>query len=393
MQQTLLFVVLLASAFAQNSCQTQRINALMAGTSKISGVNLGSWLVLESWMSPAPWSTCNCSTTAYPGSYLLETCLKSLSCNQRQQAMNAHWSSFIVENDFVAMSSVGINLVRLPVGWWHIYDAQGGVNNVQLKNPVSPTDYQFGGLAYIDLAFKWGQKYGIGILLSMHAAPGSQGGTDNSSPPDTSGNHYWDQYANNQAATVDAISLYAQRYGAHPALWGISLLNEPRGSVSVLQQYYLNAYAAVRKYTTKAVVLNPLIVPAQLANETVWTSFMKSNIAYTNIYYDLHFYSCFGGPADSTNSTLAINYVNSTRVQQIASFYAAQPGKKLIIGEWSGANNFGDNNVVAFINAQMKAYSNAQGWTFWSWNGSGGGWKFQDCLNAGISRATLGPAC
>jgi len=393
MQRTLLFIVFSAAALAQNACQSQRMNALMNGTSKISGVNLGSWLVLESWMSPAPWSTCKCDPNRYPGSYLLETCLKGLLCNQRQQAMNKHWSTFITENDFAVMSSVGINLVRLPVGWWHIYDAQGGVNNVRLNNTVSPTNYQYGGLAYIDLAFQWGQKYGIGILLSMHAAPGSQGGTDNSSPPDTTGNHYWDQYPNNQAATVDSITLYAQRYGAHPALWGIALLNEPRGSVPVLQQYYLNAYAAVRRFTSKAVVLNPLIVPAQLATEAEWTSFMTNNSVYTNIYYDLHFYSCFGGPADQNNAAGATGYVNWDRVNQIAAFYAAQPGKKLIIGEWSGANNFGDNGVIGFINAQMKAYANSEGWTFWSWNGSAGGWKFQDCLYAGIDRSTLGPAC
>ena len=39
-----------------------------------------------------------------------------------------------------------------------------------------------GGLAYIDKAFEWGLKYGIAILLDMHAAPGSQNGWEHSSP-------------------------------------------------------------------------------------------------------------------------------------------------------------------------------------------------------------------
>ena len=39
-----------------------------------------------------------------------------------------------------------------------------------------------GGLAYVDLAFKWGLKYGIGIIMELHAANGSQNGYDHSAP-------------------------------------------------------------------------------------------------------------------------------------------------------------------------------------------------------------------
>ncbi len=47
---------------------------------------------------------------------------------------------------------------------------------------ITPKDYTTGGLSYIDKAFEWGLKYGIAILLDMHAAPGSQNGNDHSSP-------------------------------------------------------------------------------------------------------------------------------------------------------------------------------------------------------------------
>jgi len=384
-------VLFCATVFGQNACQNNRLNDAMSGRSKLTGVNLGSWLVLEQWMSPDPWNACNCNPDVAYGEYLLEQCLKN--CGQREAVMNKHWSSFITEGDFQAMSSAGINFARLPVGWWHIYDTQGGVNNARLNNSVSPTDYQAGGLKYIDLAFQWGQKYGVAILLCMHAAPGSQGGTDNSSPPDNSKNFYWDKYANNQAATVDSIALYAQRYGSQAALWGIALMNEPRVDVPTLQQYYYNAYWAVRRYTKKAVVINPLIFPPQSGTEDQWKSFMTDNNAFTNIYYDLHFYSCFGGPPDQPNSGGAIGYINWDRVNQIKDFYAAQPGKKVIIGEWAGANHFGDDNLVGFVNAQMKAYSTADGWSFWSWAGNGGGWKFQDMLGQGIDRSLLAQAC
>ncbi|PRP77185.1 putative glucan 1,3-beta-glucosidase [Planoprotostelium fungivorum] len=388
--QVLVLLVTLSLVFAQTACQTTRLNKLMSGQSKPYGVNLGSWFVLESWMSPNPWSSSGCSTSTYPGSYLLEQCLKSKGT--RQSVMNNHWNTFITEADFSKMSANGINFVRLPVGWWHIYDAQGGVATAKLNNSVSPVDYQFGGLAYIDKAFSWGAKYGIGILLCLHAAPGSQGGTDNSSPPNNSGQFYWDAYQNNQDATVDSISLYAQRYGSNSALWGIALLNEPRGQLTSLTRYYLNAYAAVRKYVpSKPIVLNPRIVPFEMANETVWTTFMQGS-QYTNVWFDLHLYSCFGGPADKSNSADAINYIKTERVNQIKSFRTAQPNRKLLIGEWSGANNFGDNNVLAFVDAQSAVYSTADAFTFWSWQGSGGGWNLQAGLSAGMNTTLFNPS-
>ena len=63
-----------------------------------------------------------------------------------------------------------------------IYDHDGGAGKAKLNFDIKHTDYITGGLAYIDKAFEWGKKYGIGILLGVHAAPGSQNAEDHSSP-------------------------------------------------------------------------------------------------------------------------------------------------------------------------------------------------------------------
>ena len=39
-----------------------------------------------------------------------------------------------------------------------------------------------GGYTYVDQALAWGQQYGIGVLIELHAAYGSQNGQDNSAP-------------------------------------------------------------------------------------------------------------------------------------------------------------------------------------------------------------------
>ncbi|CAK9250213.1 unnamed protein product, partial [Sphagnum jensenii] len=136
------------------------------------------WLVLESWMAPRPWDENGCDKGNDGGSYLLEKCLG----DRAKAVMENHWSSFITESDFAEMSRHGINLVRIPVGWWQIYDPQGGAERTLLNSKITPKNYTTGGLAYIDKAFEWGLKYGIAILLDMHAAPGSQNGWYHSSP-------------------------------------------------------------------------------------------------------------------------------------------------------------------------------------------------------------------
>ena len=115
----LLVVVLCAvvsTAVAQNACQTNRLHAVMSGQQKVRGSNLGSWLVLESWMAPKPWDEHGCNKGTQGGSYLLEKCLGS----KAKEVMEHHWSTFITEQDFIEMSKHGVNVVRLPVGWWHV---------------------------------------------------------------------------------------------------------------------------------------------------------------------------------------------------------------------------------------------------------------------------------
>ncbi|CAG2180249.1 unnamed protein product, partial [Oppiella nova] len=222
-------------------------------------------------MAPQPWDDNGCNKGTQGGSYLLEKCLG----NKAPAVLQKHWSTFITENDFAEMSKHGVNVVRIPIGWWQIYDPQGGASKAKLNYHIAPTDYHVGGLAYIDKAFEWGQKYGIGILLGMHAAPGSQNGNDHSSPAEHPGQ----------------------------ALFGFCLLNEPAHiDIGKLQDYYKRAYAAVRKHSADShIVLNPLITPFESGTESHWTGFMNPGQGFTKVAMDLHYYSCFGGGADQTN--------------------------------------------------------------------------------------------
>jgi len=360
----------------------------MSGRAQPRGVNLGTWFVQEKWMNSDLWNQGGCGDDA-AGSWLLEQCLLRNGKN-RQQMLENYWSTIITENDFVKMSSAGVNLVRLPVGWWNIYDAHGGTGSVN----VGEKDYQSGSLKYIDKAFEWGAKHGIAVLIGIHAAPGSQNGQDHSSPPAANA-QYWGQYSNNQDATTDSIVKYVQRYKDNAAFWGIYFLNEPHETslIPVLQAFYMKTYHAVRQVSQRCqIVLNPLISPPESGTEDHWVNFMTGG-EFTNVWYDMHYYSCYGGPPDQDNEGGAIGYINWDRGNQLTAVKQANPNKKVIVGEWSGCVHF-PGSARNFVNAQISTFGNkGDGFTFWSWTGSGGGWKFQDMLNDGIDTSGMSSRC
>lgn len=115
-QISILVLCITGAALGQSTCETNRLNAVKSGKAVPQGANLGSWLVLEVWITKSLWDDNGCSRDTHPGSYLLEKCLGS----KAKSVLDKHWSTWITENDFADMSKHGINLVRIPVGWWHV---------------------------------------------------------------------------------------------------------------------------------------------------------------------------------------------------------------------------------------------------------------------------------
>jgi len=323
------------------------------------------------------WNDNGCDQGKYPGSYQLEQCLG----NRASRVMENHWNTFITEDDFRVMSSYNLNTVRVPIGWWQIYDTVGGSAKAQLKQHIDPVNYLPGALKYIDKAFDWGEKYGIAILLDIHSAPGSQNGDDHSAPP-SPGQIYWDKYADNQAQTIDSVELYVQRYANRKAYLGICLLNEPKVDTGVLKRFYQNAYARIRKHDSNGIiVINPLITNQNVAQDE-WTNFMNPP-QYTNVWMSIHWYHIWGFEGKSDGDKL--NYIKWDRMGQVNEYKEKNP-KKGIIDEWS---NGGISDGNAAMQAQLIPFNQMDGgWTFWSWSKTWGGdsWSLKAAFEKGWIR-------
>ena len=125
------------------------------GEEKIRGVNAGSWLVLEKWMGHAVFAG---APDTVEDEYKLT---EYLGYSAAEQRMRNHWETWVTEADFAFWAKAGLNHVRLPIGYWAL-DIKAGEPWVS------------GSWEYVVKAAGWCKKYGLQLMIDIHAAPGSQ---------------------------------------------------------------------------------------------------------------------------------------------------------------------------------------------------------------------------
>ncbi|XP_060674663.1 probable glucan 1,3-beta-glucosidase A [Ziziphus jujuba] len=268
------------------------------------------------------------------------------------QVMQDHWNTYITDDDFRFLSSNGINAVRIPVGWWIA------------KDPSPPKPYVGGSLKALDNAFTWAEKYGIKVIVDLHAVQGSQNGNAHSSSRD--GYLEWgDSYIQD---TVDVIDFLAKRYGNNPSLAAIELMNEPVApgvSLETLKKYYQAGYDAVRKYTSSAYV----ILSNRLSADSKELLSFAGGLQ-TRVVIDVHYYNLYEGKFNNMNAQQNIDYINNDRSSQLGALTTSN-GPLVFVGEWTGEwkiNGASKEDYQRFTKAQLETYGRATfGWAYWAY--------------------------
>lgn len=185
------------------------------------GVNVGGWLMMEGYFLHAP----NLAVSKFKREFA-----KALGVRALFDLERSFNDSFIREEDLKFIADSGFNSVRVPFHHGLI--------------ETKPYHYDAAGLAYLDRVIAWGKKYGLAIMLDLHAAPGAQ-------------NHDWHSDSDGKAGLwtsktcqdrVFALwEFLADRYKDNPAVLGYDLLNEAvSADPKLLNRFYKKLIKTIR---------------------------------------------------------------------------------------------------------------------------------------------------
>ncbi|KAI0271116.1 glycoside hydrolase superfamily [Russula aff. rugulosa BPL654] len=192
-----------------------------APPSKIYGVNLGSWLVLEPWMLPEEWvemggqrcdndcSSCIASEFAFAAAYPDDVV---------DEKFAEHWSTWFAQDDVDRLQEAGINTVRIPLGYW-------------IVEPLVNRDtehYPRGGIKYLANGLDMLRKAGIQAILDHHALPGVQVANQMFTGNCTSDPQFYTDYNYGRALIWTAVMTFMSHL--HPqfdSVFSIEAVNEP----------------------------------------------------------------------------------------------------------------------------------------------------------------------
>lgn len=199
-------------------------------------VNLGSWcvpainslttilalnmylsrFVHENWMTP---SLFKCAA----GKKLSELDIASGwgSTTNAKAVLERHWDTFVNQSDFEYLASIGINTVRLPIGYWNL-----GPYYCHDTPYAAVADVYESAWSRVVRAINMAGEAGLGVLVDLHGAVGSQNGQPHSGISDGTMNLFSSE--DNVNKTISALAFLMQQLGSVTNVVGIQILNEPQ---------------------------------------------------------------------------------------------------------------------------------------------------------------------
>ncbi|WLF77852.1 glucan exo-1,3-beta-glucosidase [Lodderomyces elongisporus] len=405
------------------------------------GISIGGWLVLEPYITPSLFNkTLNENETSSEIPVDEYHFCEKLGKKEASKRLEEHWSTFYNETDFQEIRQHGLNMVRLPIGYWAF-------------EPMDDDPYVMGAQDYLDKAIEWSAENDLKVLIDLHGAPNSQNGFDNSGLRNI-GYPGWQNKTEYVDHTIKVLQQVYAKYGGEnysDVVIGIEVLNEPFGpklDMTDLKKFYIDTYRDAREIQT---VNNSIFFHDAFQSISYWDDFLtKGSVKYqnhtnstngtnstnhtnstngtridkvefNNIYIDHHHYEVFGNVVADNVTQHLNNIVNYSKD-------IAKEKHRAIVGEWSAAltdcspwlngvglgsryegtdpydnDRVGNCNIInrsgkkwtkeqkkdhrRFVEMQLYQYSqNTNGWIFWCWKTEGGAieWDFRQLADLEI---------
>jgi aryl-phospho-beta-D-glucosidase BglC (GH1 family) len=283
----------------------------------------------------------------------------------------AHWQNWINPATVQSVHDVGLNTIRIPIGYWSFADI------VQTDSEPFPDPGPM--LVALDAVVQKAADLGIYVIIDLHGAPGGQQQdpfTGQLNIPagffntfDFGRAEQWLSWMTNRIHTNPAYSTVGM----------IEVLNEPVSNhdpnnrfpapgeqPGMISTYYPGALAAVRNAEAALGIPASKKLTVQFMSSKWGSGDPRTNAAVasdTMTGFDDHNYIGFALP-DGNEAQLMQSACTDSRVVSGESFE--------ITGEWSMTSAVGPSDTTFFTNfwtAQQQLYEKPGmgGWIFWTW--------------------------
>ncbi|MBO5333756.1 MAG: cellulase family glycosylhydrolase [Clostridia bacterium] len=247
----------------------------------LNGVNIGNWLLWETWMGFVPEYTHD-----WAHYDTLEVLIERFGAEKTAEIEKVFMDNFITEDDIAQIEKLGFNCVRVPF-WYRNFMNEDGtwLTTDHNDNP---------GFQRIDWLIEQCAKYGIYIILDMHGAPGGQ--SKNHSTGKAGRNELYEE---KMETCVELWTTIAERYKDNEIIAVYDLLNEPQNNGGYTGDYSWEAGSQeAAAQTNKAYdILYKAIREVDenhiISFEGIWSTEVLPNpneFGYENVMYQLHIY-------------------------------------------------------------------------------------------------------
>ena len=249
----------------------------------LEGVNIGNWLLWETWMGFVPEYTDD-----WAHYDTLEILIERFGEEKTAEIEKTFMDNFITEDDIAQIEKLGFNCVRVPFWYRNFMNEDGSwITTNHDNNP---------GFQRIDWLIETCEKYGIYIILDMHGAPSGQ--SKNHSTGKAGRNELY-EVKERMDACVELWTTIAQRYKDNEVIAVYDLLNEPQNNSGYTGDYSWEAGTpeAVARTNKAYDILYKAIREVDenhiISFEGIWSTEVLPNpeeFGYENVMYQLHIY-------------------------------------------------------------------------------------------------------
>lgn len=239
----------------------------------LRGVNLGGWLLQESWMSPN-----NGEDKKWGHHDTLRVLSERFGDYGAAQLIKTYEDNWITERDLDYLASLGVNCVRVPFWYRNLYETDS-----------CKGEPDFSRLDWIVEECSLRRIY---VILDLHGAPGFQ--SDDHCCGKVNSSILYDSSAKGARARELTLRVWcetARHFAGNPAVAAYDLLNEPmngfglkRKKDKTLWRVYDRIYNTVRREDSEHII----------TVEGVWDLWnlpSPKKFGWQNVVYQLHNYN------------------------------------------------------------------------------------------------------